>query len=157
MSLNNFFFTGLWLYVGEGCFGAKDNSNMEVTYNGPSAFVGAVKLVHTSGLVSNGVSQEGSYWGSGDGGNQLGTLITDSQNRIIHPSPRLTIMDNPSGWYSIPDYTTLSPELVFTDFCVPQHLNKGAKLRVWYSEDLKDYTESDNSGQSCTKIFAYLF
>ena len=116
-----------------------------------------MKLVHISGLVSNALSQEGSYWGIGNGGNHLGTLITDSQNRILYPSPRLTSMNNPSGWYYIPGYTTLSPELVFTDFCVPQHLNKGAKLRVWYSEDLKDYTESDNSGQSCTKIFAYLF
>jgi hypothetical protein len=107
-----------------------------------------VKLVHTSGLVSNAVSLKGSYWGNGDGGNRLGTSITDSQNRILYPSPRLTSMNNPSGWYSVPGYTTLSPELVsVTDFCVPQHLNKGAKLRVWYSEDLKDYTESDNRGQ----------
>ena len=147
----------MWLYVGEGCFRAKGNSNMEITYKGPSAFVGAVKLVHTSGLVSNRASAtKGSFWGSGNGGNGLATLITDSQNRIIYPSPRVTTVSE-NGWYSMPGYTALSPELVFTDFCAPHYLNKGVKLSVWYGEDWSGYTENDNSGKSCTKIFAYLF
>ena len=129
---------------------------MEVTYNGPSAFVGAVKLVHTSGLVYHSASSKGSFWGAGDDSGGLGTLITDSQNRIIYPSPRVTYVSE-NGWYSMPGYTALSPELVFTDFCAPHYLNKGVKLRVWYGEDWSGYTENDNSGKSCTKIFAYLF
>ena len=40
---------GVWFHVGHACIGAKGNSNDEMAYNGPSSFVGAVKLVHTEG------------------------------------------------------------------------------------------------------------
>jgi hypothetical protein len=155
MILSNFFFTGVWFYVGDGCFGAKGNSYMEVTYKGPSTFVGAMKLVHTSGYVSNRAPGNGSFWGSAEGGNRLATLITDSQDRIIHPSPRVAkVLAN--GAYDLPGFTSLSPEVVIGDFCAPQYLYKGIKLRVWYGEDWKDVSESDNHGMSCAKMFAYL-
>jgi hypothetical protein len=40
---------GVWFRVGHACISAKGNSNDEMAYNGPSSFVGAVKLVHTGG------------------------------------------------------------------------------------------------------------
>ena len=40
---------GVWFYVGHACIGAKDNAYNAMVYNGPSSFVGAVKLIHTQG------------------------------------------------------------------------------------------------------------
>ena len=37
------------MYVDHVCIGAKDDSYAEMTYTGPSSFVGAVKLVHKKG------------------------------------------------------------------------------------------------------------
>ena len=40
---------GVWFHVGYARIGAKNNRKQEMAYNGPSSFVGAVKLVHTGG------------------------------------------------------------------------------------------------------------
>ena len=39
----------VWLHMDHACIGARDNSYHEMAYNGPSSFVGAVTLVHTTG------------------------------------------------------------------------------------------------------------
>ena len=40
---------GVWFHVGPACIAGKDNAYDEMVYNGPSSFVGAVKLIHTQG------------------------------------------------------------------------------------------------------------
>ncbi|XP_028405430.1 uncharacterized protein LOC114527909 [Dendronephthya gigantea] len=147
---------GVWHDVGKACIGAKDNSFADITYNGPSSFVNAVKLVHTSGYVSNRMStKKGSLWGDPQRSKSLGILITDDLNRILYPSPRLTTISN-YGWYTLPRYTGLSPNLVFSDSGAPQYFEKGNKLRIWYGEDWSGYTEIDNHGNSCMKVFLHL-
>ena len=82
-------------------------------------------------------------------------IITDAKNRTIYPSPRLVTVDS-IGRYSLPGYTSSSPELILTDFGNPKYLITNEKLRIWYGEDLKYYVgEKDNHGSTCMDIYAY--
>ena len=47
-----------------------------------------------------------------------------------------------------------SDELVFSNFDNPLYLH--TKLRVWFGEDLMNWTESDNQGRVCVDVFAYV-
>ena len=116
-------------------------------------FIGAIKLVHRSGYVSC-AENGGSNWGCRARGTSLAMIITDAKNRIIYPSPRLATVTS-GGWYTLPGYTSSSPELILTDFGNPKYLITNEKLRIWYGEDLKGYTESDNHGSTCMDIYAY--
>ncbi|XP_028402253.1 uncharacterized protein LOC114525227 [Dendronephthya gigantea] len=145
---------GVWFDVGHACVGTRDNSFHELTYNGPSSFVGAVKLVHTSGYVSNSAAKKGSYWG-GNTVTALAMLITDDLNRIVYPSTRVTTVSS-NGWYKLPRYTGVSPNLVFSDTGAPQYFEKGNKIRIWYGEDWSGFTESDNHGKACMRVYFHL-
>ena len=138
---------GIWFYVGQASVGAKGNSYSEMVYDGQGSFVSAVKLVHTKGYVSNHQASSGFLGGSTDS-MQLGILITDTDNRIIYPSPRITEVSTTGdkGWYKMPGYTKKSRNLVLSDFAAPQYFEKGTKFRVWYGEDLYDYTDLNLSG-----------
>ena len=81
-------------------------------------------------------------------------IITDAKDGIIYPSPRLVTV-NSGGWYTLPGYTSSSPMLILTDFGNPKYLIRNEKLRIWYGEDLKGSTESDNHGSTCMDIYAY--
>ena len=116
-------------------------------------FIGAIKLVHRSGYVSC-AENGGSNWGCRARGTSLAMIITDAKNRIIYPSPRLATVTS-GGWYTLPGYTSSSPELILTDFGNPKYLITNEKLRIWYGEDLKSGTESDNHGSTCMDIYAY--
>ena len=58
-----------------------------------------------------------------------------------------------SSRYSIPGYGPQSSEIVFSGFPNPLHLSSGQELRMWYEEDLKNDSESDNGGTSCADVF----
>ena len=142
---------GSWMYIGYGCVGARDNKFKEITYRRTSRFVGAIKLVRRNGHIGcHGGSW--TYWGCHVHG--LNMLVTDPDNKILYPSPRLVTFRT-GGWYKLPGYTPFSPELVFSDFGYPKYLKKGDKLRIWYAEDLYGYTEGDNHGSTCMYIYAY--
>ena len=111
-------------------------------------------FVIISGYVSNAASYTGSFWGSNEG-RPLATLITDDDNRILYPSPRVTSVSG-NGWYDLPGYKGKSPKLVFSDFGVLYYFEKGRKLRVWYGEDWSGFTEVDNHGKSCMDVYFYL-
>jgi hypothetical protein len=149
-----YLYLGIWHYVDHACIGAKGNSYKELVYKGPNVFVGAAKLVHTSGYVSCRSSSRNSYWGC-DSSKDLAITITDTSNRVLYPSPHL-IKRGGAGWYEMPGYDGVSPELIFRDFCEPQYFKKGRKLRVWYGEDLHGHTEHDNHGKSCMHVYFYL-
>ena len=146
---------GIWRYVGHACVGARGNSYKELVYNGTNAWVGAVKLVHVSGYVSCSKSTRNSHWGC-HSGLSLAITITDTDNQVLHPSTYLVQRNTKTGWYQMPGYNGVSPELVFTDFCQPPYYKKGRKLRVWYGEDLVGYTESDNHGKTCMHVYFFL-
>ena len=152
----SFICLGKWVRIGQGCVGARQNQYKEVTFTGSSCFVGAVKLVHYWGYVGCHASAR-SNWGCEAGRTELLMIVTDSMNQILYPSPRLVTYGarGHKEWYTLPGYTSSSRELVFSDFGYPKYLKKGNKLRVWYGEDLYDYTESDNHGKTCMNIYVY--
>ena len=141
---------GNWSNVGWGCIGAKQNQYKEITSAGSSCFIGAIKLVHTWGYVGCKDTAR-SKWGCDSGLIKFGMITTDSMNQILYPPPRVvnTNFDGEQGWHTLPGYTSSSPELVFSHFGYPKYLKKGDQLRVWYGEDLYDYTESDNHRSTC--------
>ncbi|CAB4045790.1 Hypothetical predicted protein [Paramuricea clavata] len=147
---------GDWFHVGQAAVGAKDNSYHELVYKGPSSFVGAVKLVHTKGYMSNRKGLTNSYWGLVNESQVLATVITDVENRIIYPSPFVTQLTW-HGLYRMPGYNSTSPYLVFSDFCAPQYFEGGRKIRIWYSEDLYDYTDHNNDGTSHMEVYFFLY
>ena len=145
---------GSWKFIVQGCVGAKNNQFKEIAYVGPSRFIGAIKLVHRSGYVSCRFSTVGSNWGCRARGTSLAMVVTDAKNRTIYPSPRLVTVSS-GGSYTLPGYTSSSPKLILTDFGNPKYIITNEKLRIWYGEDLKGSTESDNNGTTCMDIYAY--
>ena len=131
------------------CFGAKDNrfGRFQVDVRGS---IQAVKLVHLSEQVCCTHYQiSWSNWGC-DRPQQvqyISVFLTDASNTILLPV-------NQTAPYIIPGYNAKSSELVFRGFPTPLHLFPGQELRLWYWEDLRDLSEYDNNGTSCTDVFA---
>ena len=59
-----------------------------------------------------------------------------------------------SSRYTIPGYDAQSSEIIFSGFPNPLHLSSDGEFRLWYWEDLRDKSENDNAGTSCTDVFA---
>ena len=132
------------------CFGAKDNQfgRFQVELGGS---IQAVKLVHLTGQVTCNRHHVNAWskWGCGPPYSVLviGVFLTDASNNIVLPMGQ-------SSSYTIPGYDAQSSEIVFSGFPNPLHLSSDKELRLWYAEDLKDLTEIDNNGRSCTDVFA---
>ena len=60
-------------------------------------------------------------------------------------------------WYTMPIVDDKhSDMLVFCNCDYPLHLHPCMELRVWFGEDLKNWSENDNQGRVCVDIFAYV-
>ena len=108
------------------------------------------KLVHLSGAVSCASydSTRYSYWGC-DKGEIIGTLITNARNEVVFPSGNAK-----QQTYRRPGMRSDSSELVFSELSVPLTVAAGQEFRLWYSEDLRDFSESDNGGRTCAGVHA---
>ena len=131
------------------CFGARDNQfgRFRVEVGGS---IQAVKLVHVSGAVNCYFPRNASSkWGCDlpNVRQEISVLLTDTSNTILLPmSQRFS--------YTIPGYDAQSSEIVLSGFPNPLHLSPDKELRLWYGEDLRDRSEHDNNGISCTDVFA---
>ena len=56
--------------------------------------------------------------------------------------------------HKIPRYDGDFREIVFTGLSNPLPLSPGQELRLWYSEDLRDGSGSNNGGTSCADVYA---
>ena len=120
--------------------------------------VGALKLVYGSGEVRcvSDVAYN-SRWGC-HGYSSLKTytlnvIITDRHDNVIF---RLQyFIKHRSGlWYTMPVVDDKhSDELVFSTFDYTLYLHPYIELRVWFSEELKNWFESDNQGRVCVDVF----
>ncbi|XP_067025523.1 uncharacterized protein [Acropora muricata] len=132
------------------CFGAQGNQfgRFRVEVGGS---IQAVKLVHLTGQVTCNHRQvnAGSKWGCGTPNSVvlIHVFLTDAFNTILLPMGQ-------SSPYTIPGYDAQSNEIIFSGFPNPLHLSSDGELRLWYEEDLRDHTEHDNNGTSCTDVFA---
>ena len=137
------------------CFGARDDQfgKFFSPYSGKLA---SVKLVHLHGYVTcdKRITQYSSYWGCGQYSPNINIVITDSNNSVLFPSSEF-IVDKVGMWSSVPDYDSLSPELVLLALSNPPFVTRGQELRVWYGEDFnKKAKVYDNEGKSCCDIYA---
>ena len=89
--------------------------------------------------------------------NNLGVFMTNSRNHPIVPqSPTYPENYRGKGWYTLNGYTPES-RLVLLDAGHSyrgHRIRRGETLRVWYGEDLYNYTEGDNGGRSCVDVYA---
>ena len=114
-----------------------------------SGRLAAIKLVHLYGYVScnaNGWS----YWGCG--ADSLFVAVTTSNNRVLFPPNQFK--DSNSKKFRIKAYNSWSPELVFSVFSHPHWVSLGQQLRVWYTQDLWDFSETNNGGRVCCDVSA---
>ena len=139
------------------CFGARRNKygSFNVHYGGDIA---AIKLLHLSGYVTcdNRNFSYWSYWGCGKRAaveDYVGVAITTSQNTIITPEAPFLKNVPPGKFSELPPYKSFSPEIILPRFS-PYPVISGEELRLWYGEDLMDFTESDNRGLVCCDVYA---
>ena len=138
------------------CFGARDTQYGSLKSN-RSISVAMFHLVHLSGKVNcnRRVPKFQSNWGCvilGAGFHHLLTCITDAQNQVIVPQTPL-LRSKPA--YSLPGFHANSLHLNLSRLSGPYQLRNGTEIRVWYTEDLFNYTESDNSfGKTCMDVYA---
>lgn len=119
----------------------------------------AVKLVHLYGYVSCDTRDPShwSFWGCGHHRgliDHVDVTITTLDNNIILPPMQFNRYNHRAGkWTKIPGYNSFSPEIVLSSFRSPYNVRAGEPLRLWYGEDLADYTEGDNGGKVCCDVY----
>ncbi|KAJ7349523.1 hypothetical protein OS493_038824, partial [Desmophyllum pertusum] len=154
-----------WYKVNLGppvCFEARNNRPGHVTYRGSQGMLlGALKLVYKEGAVRcvSNVAYN-SRWGchgySSLKAYPLNVIITDKHNNVIFPLPQF-IQHNAGLWYDMPVVDDkYSDELVFSNFDVPLYLQPHMELRIWFGEDLKNWSETDNQGRVCVDVMGYV-
>jgi len=134
------------------CFGAQGNQYGRFSYN-QNVFVSQFMLVHRSGTVSCNKKLY-SYWGCTPNHADINIVLTDDQNRIL--APAASIVNSKHGWYNLAGYTSSSSALVFCAPKKPHCIFANSELRLWYGEDLKGHTESDNAGKACADVYGLL-
>ena len=137
------------------CFGARNN-HFGRFYTPSGGRLAAVKLVHLFGYVSchTASSTNWSFWGCGFLSGYVNMVITTSGNRILLPPNQFMQNRYKAGkWSRIHGYGPFSPQLIMTRF-YPFWVRKGEELRVWYGEDLMNWTEGDNGGAVCCDVYA---
>ena len=136
------------------CFSAR--YNQYGTFNTPlGGKVAAVKLVHLYGYVTchKYNANNWSFWGCGHRQKDfVGVVVTRSNNRIILPANQF-IGNRAGKWSKLPRYNSFSPEVILSVFYSPLPLSAQTQLRLWYAEDLVNYTEGDNAGRVCTDVY----
>ena len=141
------FLSAVWkLQKSNVCFEARGNrfGSFKLTEAGT---LKAIKLVHKSGYVSCKSGSSGnSYWGCG--ADDISTAVTNSNNKVLFPN-EMSI----HGWYRLPNTNSDSMELVLERSTSLIRMNKGEELRIWYGEDLRGMTESDNHGRACVDVY----
>ena len=137
------------------CFGARGNTpgTFKSRYS-LNAYL--IAIYHRSGGVScsSGVPTAFSCAGI----KYLGVFMTNSKNQPIVPkSPTYPDKYKMKGWYYLNGYTDAARNIVLVagDSCNGHYIAKHETLRVWYGEDLYNFTEHDNSrGRSCVDVYA---
>jgi len=148
-----------WVKLSERpvCFGAK--SNQFGSFHVPkSGKITAVKLIYLSGYVTcTGQISQWSFWGCGNivsVKHHVSLAITTSSNALLMPPNQFFTYAGGAGkWSQLPGYNSFSPEIILPRFS-PYSVRRKEELRLWYGEDLADYTESDNAGLVCCNVYA---
>ena len=138
------------------CFGTRDTQmgKFKVPVDGK---MGGVRLVHLYGYVSCHTpgNLPWSPWGCGYGvDKEINAVITNDKNQLLLPPAEFLSAHHPQGkWHKIPGYNSLMPVIELKVFKDPINVSAGQQLRLWYGEDLTNWTEGDNGGRTCADVF----
>ena len=78
----------------------------------------------------------------------IDTFVTSSKNKVLFPNT------NEIKEYKLAGYNPESQELVFDSIKEKTLVTAGTELRIWYGEDLRDESETDNEGRSCVSVYS---
>lgn len=144
------------------CFGARGQAYGSFYLPSSQSFyrLAAIKLVHLYGSVTcdSGSSTSWSYWGCyiPNFRSHVNVVVTIGYRRIL-PAWKYIDKTNSNSkyrlWSRIPGYTGLSNTLVLSDD-YDRRLSGGQELRLWYGEDLRDSTDDNNAGRTCSNVYA---
>ncbi|KAL9970887.1 hypothetical protein ACROYT_G023340 [Oculina patagonica] len=147
------------------CFGAEGDRHGTFAM-GENGSIYTFKLIHRTGaLTCNQVTVPHSYWGCATedpdpwyGDKKLTSFITYPNNTAL-PIAEYARDDSGCGHayhsYRIDGIDVNSSELVFNILSPPMSVSIGQIFHIWYSEDLHDCGEHDNSGETCTDVYAW--
>ena len=143
------------------CFGTRD-SQYGAFRIPKSGRVKTIKLIYKSGGVTCSTAYDTTYWGCRHElyvDNGLLTVITNANKETVMP-PAEDLMGygesscNKKDYYKLDGTTSSSPELVYPDLAIPLSVSRDQELQIWYTQDLIDCTESNNSGKTCVDVYA---
>lgn len=132
------------------CFGATRNSFGTIRIPRTGHLV-ALNLTYLGGKVTCNKHKKACYsrWGCDCFGKEfLSVFVTDDRNQVLFPT---TAKDN-AVWYRLPGFSTKSNSIVFENFANPMNAEKGDLLKIWYGEDLHQFTFRNNEGEVCVKV-----
>ena len=78
--------------------------------------------------------------------------LTTATNTILFPPSEIGRSDK---WTLIPGYGSRSPELVMSIYDTHVAVTTNQELRVWYTQDLRNFNEGDNEGRVCADVYGY--
>ena len=153
--ISTFLGTDEWqLQAHNVCYGTKNNDYGTFHTTRPGVLKG-VKLKHLFGYLmctAQGRSKWGCIW-NGPREN-VATEITDKRREILFPDvtryPR-----SYKSWFTLPGYDGENDDtLTYINQVNPIYVEKGAELHFWFTQDVFDYLEHDNSGKHCVDVYA---
>ena len=85
------------------------------------------------------------------------TIITNGKKEaLLPPIEDLKGYQNVTKhFYSIEGTGHKSLELVYRNLSSPLSLSPNQQLQIWYGQDLADFSEDNNSGETCVDVFAW--
>ena len=139
------------------CFGAKnDTFGSFQSTRAVTAYEIAIEKVSGGGVSCSGSQLSPfSCVNGGPANGLMGVYLVDLQNNPIVPrSP--TYPANTNGFYGVNGNNVQSQlvRLVAGNNRNGHHISLGQTLCVFYGEDLFNYAEFDNSGQTCVDVYA---
>lgn len=80
----------------------------------------------------------------------MGVAVTDDANAIVYPKG----LPQHNGFYRLVGYNAKRSILAFVDFTTPMYAQSGQEMRIWYLQDLMNFSEDNNSGVACANVYA---
>ncbi|XP_031568561.1 uncharacterized protein LOC116303206 [Actinia tenebrosa] len=141
------------------CFKGKGNHYGSFYNYVREGLITAIKLEYVSGTIRCLKEvQYDSRWGCN--GYSLvkdypfNVIVTDDNDNVLFPKKKY--VKYPAAlYYWMPFINPVdADELVFMDYRTPFYFPLEKELRIWYGEDLKNWSEVDNVGRVCVNVYA---
>ena len=160
-----YFNLGKWkkINVDSVCFGARKNSYGTFRIK-ESGFIYTFRLRHKSGSVRCNPNYPSSYWGCTNTKaykqKNLLTVITHTNKTALllaeyEKRKKGTYKTGRYYSYQLDGVNVNSTELTFNKLPSPLPVFIDQEFQIWYGQDLVDWSESNNSGQTCVDVYAW--